>query len=156
MKILISNLSLFVLILFSRNQPAITFADKSPDNDVIPLLVKFCFDKAKEDFCNPSYLKMLINSAALQGKARPIEDLNELESERKKVMEKERLRKLEQEKKFQEQLKLKMEHEKLRESYLTKIKNQERMKPFGYKKYLLGNPLEDFEQNDPLKFEHDY
>ena len=50
----------------------------------------------------------------------------------------------------------KIEHEKLRQSYLTKIKDQERMKPSEYKKYLLGNPLEDYEQNDPLKFEHDY
>ncbi len=159
MKILISNLSLFVIILFSRNQLAITFEDvenKSLGNDVISQAITFCSDKVKENFCNPSYLKVLINSAALQGKVRPIEDLNELESEIKKEMEKKRFLKLEQERKIQEQLKLKIEHEKLRESYLTKIKDQERMKPSEYKKYLLGNPLEDYEQNDQLNFEHDY
>ena len=145
---------LFLQIHFVRAE----ILGKNNNSNVITEVIKFCIDKAKENFCEPEYLKILINSAALQGKTRPIEDVSELESERKKEIEKNRLLKLEQEKENQRQLELKIEKDKIRQSYLTKIKDQDRMKQSEFKKYLIGLIQEDYDENGSplLKFENDF
>jgi len=160
MKISKTHLILFVTILYSQSNfiRTETLETKINKADVISEVIKFCIDKASENFCDPEYLKILINSAALQGKTRPIQDLNELEIERQKELERKRLLKIEQEKENQRQQKLKMEQDEIRQSYLAKIKDQDRMKQSEFKKYLKGHIKNDYDENGnlALEFENDF
>ena len=98
------------------------------DKDVTSAITQFCLGKEKENFCSDEHLMLLINFAALQGKARPILDEKELEMERKKEIEKQNKLKLEQEIEKKKRLELQKERTKQREKYLEEKKKLEQLK----------------------------
>lgn len=103
-------------------------AKKRYDNDMTSAMTQFCIGKERENFCSDEHLTMLINFAALQGKARHISGPEELEIERKKEIDRQSKFKLEEEKEKQKRLKLKLEREKQHRLHLEKKKELDLIK----------------------------
>lgn len=110
-------------------------------NRMIDDVLTFCIDKPKTDFCNPEYIKMMINSAALlKGKVPPIEHISELELEKEKLLKTIALNKAKQDQK-------KMERQRQRQLNAEKVKYQELMKKLDMEKKTLGKILTNFDRN---------
>ena len=116
------------------------YADKNISKMIADATI-FCENKPKTDFCNPEYLKMMINSAALsQGKEPPIEDIDQLEWERKKVLEKIKLNKAKEELQ-------KLERQRQRQLNAQKAKLKDLMKKLDTEKNTLGQILTSFDKH---------
>ena len=131
-------LSIAILISFQQRSlnAKLDVEQEEKNPDMISQVTKFCLDKARENFCSDKHLQMIINFAASQGKARPILNINELEIERQKEMEKKRVLKLEEEKEKKRRIELKKEREKQRQIDLEKKNEEMRMKALEMNKKL--------------------
>ena len=107
---------LLLVIVFQvfilRNYCLNLVSNANDKNELTSSMIKFCIGKERINFCSDEHLHMIINFAALHGKSRPIHDLNELEIERQKAIEKQRISNIEREKKRQRLNELKQERQR--------------------------------------------
>ena len=121
--------------------------DAKNDIDVASALFKFCIGKERVNFCSDEHLHMMINFAALNGKSRPINDSNELELERQKAIEKQRISNIEQEKKRLKLIELKKERQRQIEFKLKMKKEEERLRKILIEEKIMKHIINSFNQN---------
>lgn len=121
------------------------------ENDVVSAVTKFCLGKERENFCSDQHLHMMINYAAVQGKSRPIQDIKDLEVERQKELERQRIDKIEQDKKRLKFLELKKERARQLELNLKKKLEEELVQKMELEEKIMGHILRSFSENKNKK-----
>jgi hypothetical protein len=115
-------------------------------NELTSSMIKFCIGKERINFCSDEHLHMMINFAALHGKSRPINDLSELESERQKAIEKQRISNMEQEKKRLKLIELKKERQRQIDLISKKKKEEERLRKILIEEKIMKHIINSFNE----------
>ena len=121
-------------------------------SDITSAITQFCLGKERENFCSDEHLTMMINFAALEGKARPITDRKDLENERKKELERQNRLKIENEKEKEKRIEIKKEREKQRQLHLEKQKKIDLLKQMEMERKILALIIENLTGKSRLIF----
>ena len=142
---------LFILLIqafiLSMNFVNAAIKNDKDDGDMLSSMVKFCLGKERKNFCSNQNLHMMVNIAAQQGKSRPLKDTHDLELERQKAIEKQRIFNMEREKNRIRLLELKKEQQRQNEIMIKRKQEEERLKTIEEEERIIKHILKSFSQD---------